>query len=330
MNFLRNLLPPLSRLLKMPEFTASAPGKVILFGEHAVVYRRPAIAVPVVHVRARAVIQPASPGIGLTIDAPDLEHCYPLKHSAPDDPLALMVNNTLRHFDQPEPDARLTVSSAIPLGRGLGSGAAISTAIARALAQYLGQTLPPSEISKLVFEVEKLYHGTPSGVDNTVIAFEQPVFFIKERPIERMRVARPFTLVIGDTGVVAPTHKVVGDLRRRWQADPARYEGYFDEIGAIAAQARIAIEQPAVGLPAIGKLMDENQAVLQTIGVSSPELDQLIEAARQAGALGAKLSGAGWGGNMIALAPNQPRAAEKIAATLTQAGAAATIITTVS
>jgi len=314
----------------MPEISASAPGKVILFGEHAVVYRRPAIAAPVLQVRAEASFQPDSPGSGLTIDAPDLGRRYPLGQAAPDDPLALIIRNTLRHFDCPEPDARLTVSSAIPLGRGLGSGAAISTAIARALAQYLGQPLPPAKLSGLVFEVEKLYHGTPSGVDNTVIAFEQPVFFIKERPIERMRVSRPFTLVIGDTGMVAPTHKVVGDLRRRWQADPVRYEGYFDEIGAIAAQARIAIEQGAVGLPAIGKLMDENQAVLQTIGVSSPELEQLIEAARRADALGAKLSGAGWGGNMIALAPDQPRAAQKIAAALTQAGAAAIIITTVS
>jgi mevalonate kinase len=315
--------------LTMPEITATAPGKVILFGEHAVVYQRPAIAVPVLHVRANATLAPAQPGSGLTLHAPDLARRYTLAQAAPDDPLALIIRNTLRHFDQPEPDAALTVSSAIPLGRGLGSGAAISTAIARVLAQYLGQTLPPAALSALVFEVEKLYHGTPSGVDNTVIAFEQPVYFTKNRPIQRIRVGQPFTLVIGDTGIPAPTHKVVGDLRGRWQANPIRYEGYFDEIEAIATQARVVIEQAAVGLSAIGKLMAENHALLQSIGVSSPELDGLVDAARQAGALGAKLSGAGWGGNMIALAPNQPRAAETIAAALTQAGAVATIITTV-
>lgn len=307
---------------------ATAPGKIILFGEHAVVYGRPAIAVPVNRVRALASVEPADIG-GIRIIAPDLQQDYLLEQAPPGDPLAAIITLTLRRLGQESLGGiTLTVTSTIPLGRGLGSGAAISTAVVRGLAGYLNRPLPPAEISALVYEVEKIYHGTPSGIDNTVVAFEQPVFFIKGRPLHRLLPGRSFTLVIGDTGIVAPTHTVVGNLRQRRQADPPRYEGYFDEIGAIAAQARVAIENKAVDIAVIGKLMDQNQELLTTLGVSSPELDRLVAAARQAGALGAKLSGAGWGGNMIALSPS-PAQANDIARALQQAGAAAVIITEV-
>jgi mevalonate kinase len=311
---------------------ATAPGKVILFGEHAVVYSRPAIAAPVTDVQARATLQPAEAGSGFRIIAFDLKQDYLLAQAQSDDPLAAIVQNTLQHLGQTTPpDATLKITSTIPLGRGLGSGAAVSTAIIRTLAEFLGQPLPTADISALVYEVEKLHHGTPSGIDNTVVAFEQPVYFIKGelRPtIRRLRVAQPFTLVIGDTGIVSPTHRSVGDVRRRWQADTGRYEGYFDEIAVIADQARVAIETGSLGIEALGKLMNENQELLESLGVSSPELERLIEAARQAGAVGAKLSGAGWGGNMIALA--SPEIAPSVAQALTEAGATGVIVTKVS
>jgi mevalonate kinase len=142
-----------------------------------------------------------------------------------------------------------------------------------------------------------------------------------------MRVGQPLTLVVGDTGIVAPTHTVVDDVRHRWQAEPERYEGYFDEIGAIVNQARVAIEGGRLGPMAIGELMNENQELLETLGVSSPELNNLVEAARQAGALGAKLSGAGWGGNMIAL--TWADSAAVIARALREAGAVQVITTEV-
>jgi mevalonate kinase len=315
----------------MKTVQATAPGKVILFGEHAVVYGRPAIAVPVADVQARATLESAKAGSGFRIIASDLGQDYLLVQAQPDDPLAAIVQNTLRHVGQATPpEAILRITSTIPLGRGLGSGAAVSTAIVRALAEFLDQPLPAADISRLVYEVEKLHHGTPSGIDNTVVTFEQPVYFVKGMPrstIQRLRVAQPFTLVIGDTGIVSPTHKAVGDVRRRWQAAPERYEGYFDEIAVIADQARAAIETGSLGIEALGKLMNENQELLETLGVSSPELERLIEAARQAGAGGAKLSGAGLGGNMIAL--TSPDAAPTVAQVLTEAGATGVIVTEV-
>lgn len=305
----------------------SAPGKIILFGEHAVVYGRPAIAVPVADVRAQATLESmARPGFRIV--APDLGRDSLLSQAHADDPLAAMVWLTLKHLKQAEPPpATLTVRSTIPLGRGLGSGAAISTTIGRAIAEFFEQPLSPAELSSLVYEVEKLYHGTPSGIDNTVVAFEQPVYFIRGRPIQRLRVGQPFTLVIGDTGIVSPTHQAVGDLRQRWQTDPPRYEGYFDEIGAIVTQARVVIEQELVEIKALGALMNQNQEILETMGISSPELNRLVAAAHQAGSLGAKLSGAGWGGNMIALV--SPEQVETVTQALREAGATGVLVTTV-
>lgn len=322
--------PPHFPVPSPPRFSieAAAPGKIILFGEHAVVYGRPAIAVPVAHVQARARLEP-TPGAEFRIIAGDLGRDYLLGQAEPDDPLVAVVQATLRRLNQSTPpEATLYISSTIPLGRGLGSGAAISTVIVRVLAEFFHQPLAPAEVSALVYEVEKLYHGTPSGIDNTVIAFDQPVYFVKGQPIQRMRVGQPLTLVVGDTGVIAPTYTVVGDLRCRRQANPELYEGYFDKIAAIVDQARVAIEKGVIGLPALGRLMDDNQAVLESLGVSSPELERLIKTARQAGALGAKLSGAGWGGNMIAL--TWPQTASAVARVLTEAGAVQVITTQVN
>lgn len=313
----------------MKTITSTAPGKIILFGEHAVVYHRPAIAVPVTHVTAQARLQAAAAGSGFTMVAPDLDRYYSLSAAKADDPLAAIVRSTLDYLNRPVPDAQLTVTSTIPLGRGLGSGAAISTAIVRALAEFFDNPLPPAEVSNLVYEVEKLYHGTPSGIDNTVVAFGQPVYFIKGKAIRRMPVGQPLTFVVGDTGLVSPTHKAVGDLRRRRQLEPERYEGYFDEIEVIVRQARMAIEQGLLPLPAFGKLMNENQELLRKLGVSSPDLERLIEAALLTGAAGAKLSGAGWGGNMIALVPPEPDVITAVTGALTGAGATGVIVTTV-
>jgi mevalonate kinase len=314
----------------MTESHASAPGKVILFGEHAVVYGRPAIAVPVGGVRAMAQLRPLPAGAGFRLIAPDLSRDYWLTDAPDDDPLAAIVRRTLRYCDDAAvPAAELTVTSTIPLGRGLGSGAAISTAIARSLAQFLGRLLSPAEVSNLVFEVEKYYHGTPSGIDNTVVAFEQPVYFIKDRPMQRVRVARPLTLLVGDTGVAASTRTVVADLRYRWQAVPERYEGYFDEIGVIARHAKLLIEQETMPVSTLGKLMNENHQILQAIGISHPQLDALVSAALASGAWGAKLSGAGWGGNMIALVPPEGEAITRVTEALLAAGAVGVITTVV-
>ncbi|MEJ2150881.1 MAG: mevalonate kinase [Chloroflexota bacterium] len=279
---------------------ATAPGKIILFGEHAVVYGEPAIAVPVRQVRATATLEPAALGAGLTIVASDLDRTFAFVTAPVEDPLATTVRLTLEHLGAPPPDAKLTLRSSIPIASGMGSGAAVSTAIVRALGKYLGAELSPATVSGLVFEVEKLHHGTPSGIDNTVVAFNMPVYYKKDAPVETFAVGASFMMLIGDTGVPSRTRIAVSDVRRAWESKPARYERLFRGIGRLVDEARYVIES---GGPAemLGQLMDNNHNLLREMGVSSPQLERLVVAARRAGALGAKLSGAGRGGNMIAL-----------------------------
>ncbi|HEY1015139.1 MAG TPA: hypothetical protein VGE07_20710, partial [Herpetosiphonaceae bacterium] len=202
------------------------------------------------------------------------------------------------------------------------SGAAVGAALVRALAELAGAPLGPDAVSALVYESERQFHGTPSGIDNTVVAREEPILYIRQPEmlpsIQPLRVGGPWQFVIGDTGVVSSTKAVVGDLRRRWEQDPARYEPLFDAIGHAVMDIYHSIR--ADDGPGLGALLDENHRLLQAIGVSAPELDRLTEAARAAGAWGAKMSGAGWGGVMLALA--EPERAAAIAAALRAAGAA--------
>jgi mevalonate kinase len=289
----------------MPAITSTAPGKIILFGEHSVVYGKPAIAVPVQAVRARAVVMPdiaASSGRVL-IQAPDIGLEADLDRLPDNHHLRVIVILVLNELGITRPPAlRLRVSSTIPIASGMGSGAAIAVASIRAISSFLGSPLSDERVSSLAFEVEKLHHGTPSGIDNTVITFQQPVFFQRTpqgNRVETLDVANPFPIVIGDTGVRSSTAKAVGELRSAWQRDQDFYEGLFYQVGEIVEQARQLIQTGNSSL--LGRLMDENHALLQAMGVSSEALDQLVEAARQAGAKGAKLSGGGRGGNMIAL-----------------------------
>lgn len=325
---------------------STAPGKLILCGEHAVVYNYPAIALPLNDVRARVTVEPAPPGSGIMFDARDLGREWRLTDEQ-DDPLSALTTSILAYLDashdvrrNPQPDLRITITSNIPIASGMGSGAAVATALVRALAQHIGHEIPASEISALVYESERRLHGTPSGIDNTVIAFEKPIWFVRKtderrttnddlrqlpstvhRPpsslIEPITIAVPFTLLIGDTGVRCETRLPVGDVRRQIQEDPKRFERLFDDFNGVVMGVRVGLV--AGEFSEIGRLLNYNHALLQQIGVSSPELDRLVDAARKAGALGAKMSGGGWGGVMLALVDET--ACETVAAAIRAAGA---------
>jgi len=304
---------------------ASAPGKIILFGEHAVVYGRPALAVPVAQVHADVEVS-GSTRPGIWIDAPGIDLHAELKTLPSDHPLAAVVHNLffILHID-PFPSINISIDSTIPVASGLGSGAAVSVALIRALSTYIGQPLPDEGVNELAFEIEKLHHGTPSGIDNTVITYARPVYYAKGRLLETFKAGIPFFIIIGDTGILAPTRVSVGDVRKLWEQDKDRWELVFNRVGEIVDRARTAIERG--DLKGLGELMDQDHALLQEMTVSSPELDTLVMAARGSGALGAKLSGGGRGGNMIALA--LPETSGVVANALKRAGARRVIITKV-
>jgi len=300
-NDLTGLQPKVAQNQSDSNVSASAPGKVILFGEHAVVYGRPAIAAPVSQIRATATCEKSAETI---LVASDLGIKRPLFQSPTDDPLTAAIHHFQRAANLPAlPPFTLTVSSQIPIASGLGSGAAISVAIIRAMAAFCGVTELATDawVCDLTYEVEKLHHGTPSGIDNTVVAYEKPVYFVKGQPnqIETFVAKRPLRILIADSGVSSKTIEVVSDVRRQWEEKTAVFNHLFDACATITDAARSAI---ATGnLPEIGRLMNENHQLLQKMTVSAPILDKLVTAATDAGAMGAKLSGAGRGGNIIAL-----------------------------
>ncbi len=306
--------------------TASVPGKIILFGEHAVVYGRPALAIPVTQVHADVEILD-SDSTGVLIHAPGIHLRADLNTLPSDHPVASVIHNFLFLLRvSPFPNLNITISSTIPVASGLGSGAAVTVALVRALSSHLNYPMSDEEVNAFAYDIEKLHHGTPSGIDNTIVTYAKPVYFIKGQPIETFKVGRPFTIVIGDTGISAPTKESVAGVRKLWEADTAKWENVFDKVGEIARAAKEKIETGDWRL--LGELMNRNHALLQEMTVSSPELDALVEAARKAGATGAKLSGGGRGGNMIALA--EAEKADDISSALMSAGAKNTIVTQVS
>jgi len=303
-----------------------------------VVYGRPAIALPLSHLRARARVEPADRSF--RIIAADLNRIYTAEDDADRSLMRLaaaaldfarLANAVCDRAQQAGARlatlrAQLTLTSDIPAAAHLGSSAAVSVAVARALAACLGRELTPAEASALAFEAEKMHHGTPSGIDNTVVAYEQPVWFVRASgareagapDIEPIAIERLPHLVIADTGLSTPTRIPVGDVRRGWEARPAVYERLFDRIAEVVHASRRALR--AGDWARLGRLMDDNHALLAELGVSCPELDALCNAARKAGALGAKLSGGGRGGNIIALARDAAHAAV-LRQALQQAGA---------
>lgn len=314
---------------------ATAPGKIILCGEHAVVYGRPGLAVPVWDVTARASIavdDTSTDGLvgGCVIVAHDLDKTIDVHDAPADNPLAFAVRAACAEVGLAQlPNWRIDLRSTIPIAGGLGSGAAVSAALMRAVFAQAGREVGDERLSELVYEVECLHHGTPSGIDNTVIAYGAPVWFVKGEKPKPFTPRLRFTLVIADSGVLGPTRETVSDVRRGWQADTKQFDAWFDEIESLVRAARGIIEATEAdgALPKLGSLFNQNQQVLAKLGVSSPLLDRLVDCALDAGAFGAKLSGGGRGGNVIALVDESTR--DAVANALLAGGAQRVIVTTV-
>ena len=232
--------------------SASASAKTILFGEHAVVYGEPAIAVPLSGIRTTAEVQPNGKAFRVISGKTDLDSLY--SKLAPDSAMKRLLDQVRQELGISElPPVTLTIRSDIPIASGLGSGAALSAAIIRALFRYHGREEDPETVNRLAFEVEKIYHGNPSGVDNTTIVYEQPVFFIKGQGFAPLQAdLSGLHLLVIDTGIRSTTADVVNDVREHY----AENRDAIEAIGALVREARGALE---AGDPAeIGRLMNEN------------------------------------------------------------------------
>ena len=290
-------------------------GKMILLGEHAVVYGRHAIAAPVpMTVRARA--EDSKDGTQLIIPGwgveqrltPDTKHPSSLLQS---------LESILQRLDLAGRPLRIQAYPNVPRAHGLGCSAALAVAVIRALSLHCALNLTDQQVCALAYECERVAHGTPSGVDNTVATYGQPLLYKRGEPplIEPLHLVRPLPIIIGLSGVESLTARSVGRVREAWQRHTERYERIFDEIDTLATQGVKALG--AWDLEQFGQLMNACQRQLRALGVSSGELEEMIEIARANGAVGAKLTGGGGGGAMIALCPDDP---SKVVRALQEAG----------
>jgi hydroxymethylglutaryl-CoA reductase len=191
----------------------------------------------------------------------------------------------------------------LPRGMGLGSSAAIAVAVARGMSKAAGLDIDDDRINAIAFECEKLAHGTPSGVDNSLATFAQPMLFQNDGKltIEPLQLTEtPPLLIVFGTEVGLTNEQVAGVRRRREQAT-ARYDSLFDEIDQLSVAAADLLREQ--NYRELGLAMNICHGLLNAIGVSTPELEHMVSLARRAGAVGAKLTGAGGGGSVVALCP---------------------------
>ncbi len=176
------------------------------------------------------------------------------------------------------PSCRISVSSTIPPSSGLGSGAAIASSLIRAFSSFLGQRLTDDQVSSRAFEIEKIHHGTPSGIDNTVVTYQKPLYYRKGEQFRFLNIPIPFTILVADSGRPGNTLAAVEQVRQGWLTDPDKYNRIFSSIGKITEKA---LDQIQSGAPReLGPLMDLNQNLLRELEISTPVLDDLIQSAR--------------------------------------------------
>jgi len=274
-------------------------GKVVMLGEHSVVYGRHAIAAPVPMV-IKALVEDCEQGIHLMIPRWGVEYelvSNPQERRSFERPAGVMLDE----LGLGGRAMRIEVFPEVPRSMGLGGSAAMAVAIVRALDKHFKLGLTDEEVNRLAFESEKVAHGNPSGLDNTLACYGKPLVYRAGDPplVELLNIREPIPAVIGMSGFEGLTAKTVGRVREAWKKDQQLYERIFDQIDALVLRSVQAIQDGDIKL--LGELMNINHGMLNALQVSTPELEQLVDIARENGALGAKLTGGGGGGSIIAV-----------------------------
>jgi mevalonate kinase len=286
-----------------------ASGKVILLGEHVVVYGAPALAAGIDQgARAEAERLPDGEPSRLRVGASLVPA---LSDDDRGDDRARAFAALLADGD-PLPPLAVAADSDLPPGAGLGSSAAIGVAIARAALAAAGRADAGGEVIARATAWERIFHGNPSGVDVTAAAVGGCFRFTKAEGVRLLSPARELTLCVGLTGVSTSTREMVEGLARLRARKPDLVDRSIAGVTALVENAALAIEHG--DLSAVGKLMDLNQMILAGLMLSTEAIEDLCAAARAAGALGAKLTGKGGGGSVLALAESEASAAEVLAA----------------
>ena len=281
----------------------SAAGKAILLGEHAVVYGRRALAVPLpISINARVVED--RPGIHLLVPKWGIDSHWNTNRPHP---LSILkaIDRIMMQLGITRPKIRIELFPRIPRAAGLGSSAAAAVAVIRALSEFYGLGLAEDDVNRIAFESETIIHGKSSGLDNTVSCYEKPILYRAGNPanVSIIHTSEPIPLLIGLSGTESLTAPMVAKVNQAWRRDRAAVEAIFDRIDAGVDRAAKAIQN--FDMEYLGAIMNANHEELSALNVSTPTLDKMVDVARQNGAIGAKMTGAGGGGSVVALCPEK-------------------------
>jgi mevalonate kinase len=295
------------------EVVASAPAKVILFGEHFVVYGEPAMVIAIdkrAYAKAenrsdkRLYIRSLNLNLAAYFEGENfkIEKGDSKEAKIKFEPVRLAIQKVLEKHGETS-GLNIEINSTVPVAAGLGSSAAVVAAVTMAVSNLLNVNISKEEVFRITYEAEKIVHGTPSGIDPAIATFGGALLFQMDTGFKPLEVKMDIPLVIGDTGIERSTRVQVDKVRELREKYPQIMESLTWAARQIVMRALEALKEK--DLETLGELMNINHALLYGIGVSDESLEWLINAARKAGALGAKLTGAGGGGCMIALARNE-------------------------
>lgn len=282
-------------------------GKIFLMGEHAVVYHQPGITIPLINLPTTVQVTTAQ---GSETYLNSQYYQGPLSHS----PIELkgikaLIELLLQDLPISKP-LQIQITSELPIERGMGSSAATGAAITKAMFNYAQVKLDYQQLLHYTDFSEKIIHGTPSGLDAITVNSQQPIYFIKDQLTQPFSFSLPAYLVIIDSGIKGQTGAAVHDLRLLKQQNPQQVTQQIQQLGTLTKQTYKLLKQPDVA--GLGSLFQQAQTILQQLKISNSFLDELVDLANQAGALGTKITGGGRGGCLIALAANKTQA-QKIA-----------------
>lgn len=292
---------------------ASAPAKVILFGEHFVVYGEPAIVLAIDR-RSYAKVENRSDkrlrihSLNLNLSGYYEDQTFKVEQGDPKeaklkfDPIKLAVDKVLSRY-QGSVGLDIEINSTVPVAAGLGSSASVVAAVTTAVGAALSVEISREDVLRITFEAEKVVHGAASGVDPAIATFGGALLFQMDTGFKSLEVKADIPLVIGDTGIQRSTRLQVAKVREAKEKYPQIFDSLTRCAQEIVMRAMDALREN--DLATLGELMNINHALLYGLGVSDESLEWLVTAARKAGALGAKLTGAGGGGCMLALAKNE-------------------------
>jgi mevalonate kinase len=293
-------------------------GKVILLGEHFVVQGVPGI-VSAIDSTVDAEVEKIGEGIAVRDERKGARGYTEKKRVQQKESIERMLRTM--GLDPEKVVLEIWLGGDLPGFSGIGASAASSVAIARAIAEEFEMDLPDEKINGIAYEAEKAYAGTPSGIDNTAATYGGLIWFKRNlsggpNTIEKLSIREPVEIIIGNTGIVADTKEMVAGVAARKKRNPKEYDPLFKQAEDLAFAARKAFEE--FDLRKVGELMNENHRLLQEIEVSCKELDYLVNLAQEQGAFGAKLTGGGGGGCMVALTPGNVQ--EAVAAAMEKEG----------